>query len=241
MTRTVKKTAEGTPAPAKKTAAKRTAAAKPRATRARAPHKATAPALSLVKENTGTDKATAVDHRDPLPVRRRRFSGTHTPAQIVEARACLASAMARLPIPHLLWLAQIDGHAAAVLADGTRLVHTHERLPEFTAILRCPTGGLHAELVTNDRDLRAARATTGTCTRRHDDTDPGAGGYDWHKAATLGVQKLVPARLSPLNAGLQAVKKTTADTQPMAVDAIAAHIAEQLAADNDQGKEHPQP
>jgi len=262
-TRPAKNTTEAdAPAPAKKAAAKR-APAKPRATRTPRTRKTTSPALSLVKEQPTVQPqpaVTLVDLRKPLKARRRNFVGTHTTAQLVEARACLASAMAQLPVPHLLWLTQIDGRAAARLADGTHLIHTHHRAPEFTAILRCPTGGLHTELVTNDRDLRAARTITATCTRRHDDTDPGAGGYDWHKAATLGVQKLIPARLSPLNVGLQAVKKATAktqpldlnviadglaaraaDTQPMSSEQIAAHIAEQLAADTDQTREHPEP
>jgi hypothetical protein len=213
-------------APAKRTPAKKTTAAKK-------------PALAKTTAAPSTG-ATVVDFRKPLPVRRRLFVGPHTHAQIVEARAVLASATARLPIPSLLWLAQADGRAGARLGDGTHLVHTHEREPEFTAVLRCPTGGLHTELVTNDEDLRAARAITRTCTRRHDDTDPAAGAYDWHKAITLGVQKLVPARLSPLNVGLQAAKKAAAKTQPLPEREIAAGLADR-AADTETPKEHPQP
>ncbi|WP_399559396.1 hypothetical protein [Streptomyces chartreusis] len=213
---------------AKKTAAKTTAAKPATGTsRKRAPRKTTTAALALVKDDT----ATVVDLRHPLPVRRRHFVGTHTKPQIIEARAALASAMAALPVPHILWLAQPDGRAAARLTDGTHLIHTHQRAPEFTALLRCPTGGLHAEHVTNTADLTAARAVTATCTRRHDDTDPAAGGYDWHKAITLGVQKITPTRLSPLNAGLKTAKKATEDTQSMSLDEIGAHIADQLAAD----------
>jgi len=219
MTRTAKKTTE---APAKRTTA---AAARP--ARKRQPRKPSTTALSLVKEQP--DTATVVDLRKPLKVRRRHFVGAYTRPQIVEARAALAAAMARLPIPSILWLTQPDGHAAARLADGTHLIHTHERAPEFTALLRCPTGGLHAEHVTNHADLTAARAVTATCNRRHDDTDPGAGTYDWHKAITVGVQTIVPTRLSPLNAGLQTAKKATEDTQSMSLDEIGAHIAEQLA------------
>ncbi|MEV5915786.1 hypothetical protein AB0M00_43755 [Streptomyces chartreusis] len=221
--------------PTKKATGRKPAAGTPRTPRKRTPRKATGPALSLVKDTPQT----VVDLRKPLKVRRRHFVGEHTHAQIIEARAVLASAMARLPIPSILWLAQIDGRAAAVLADGTRLIHTHERAPEFTAILRCPTGGLHAELITTDTDLKAARAVTAACNRRHDDTDPNAGGYDWHKAATLGIQTVVPSRVSPLNAGLQTAKKANADTQSMSLDEIGAHIADQLAAE--QPKEHPQP
>jgi hypothetical protein len=222
-----------TTAPAKKTTAKKTTTRAPRKPAA----KQTAARLSLVKPDTDT-RATVVDLRHPLPARRRP-AGPYTLAQLTEARAALASAMAQLPVPHILWLTQIDGRAAARLTDGTHLIHTHHRDPEFTAYLRCPTGGIHTELVTNERDLKAARAITRTCTRRHDNTDPAAGTYDWHKAATLGVQTIVPTRLSPLNAGLQAVKKTTADTQPMSTSEIAAHIAEQFAADTP--KEHPEP
>ncbi|MFF1298085.1 MULTISPECIES: hypothetical protein [unclassified Streptomyces] len=198
--------------------------------------------LSLVKD-TPTVQATVVDLRRPLPARHarhRNFTGPHTKAQMTEARACLASAMAALPVPHLLWLTQIDGHAAARLTDGTLLVHTHERAPEFTAYLRCPTGGLHTELVTNTRDLNAARAITGTCNRRHDDTN-GDSPYDWHNAATRGIQKLIPARLSPLTTGLQAVKKTTAKTQPLDLDQIAEGLAARATPDTEPAKEHPQP
>jgi hypothetical protein len=241
-TRTRKTASPSTP-PAKKTTTKKTTARAPRKTTTK---KTTpTPALSLVKPGDTTTTATVVDLRDPLPVRRRYFVGTHSRARIVEARACLASAAAQLPIPHLLWLAQIDGRATARLADGTYLVHTHERAPEFTAYLRCPTGGLHTELVTNDRDLKAARAITKTCRRRHDGTDPAAGGYDWHKAATLGVQKLIPARLSPLNAGLKTAKKAMAKTQPMNTAEIAEGLAQRAAANTNPGietaKEHPEP
>jgi hypothetical protein len=199
-TRTVKKTTEPTtPTPAKKTTAKRTPA-KPRTPRTR---KTTTPVLSLVKEQPTVQPqptVTLVDLRKPLKRRRRNFTGPHTPAQLTEARACLASAMAGLPIPHILWLTQINGHAAARLADGT-------------------------------------------CTRRHDDTDPGAGGYDWHKATTLGIQKLIPARLSPLNAGLKTAKKATAKTQPMNTAVIAEGLAARAAANTDPkpAKEPPQP
>lgn len=216
--------------PAKKATAKKTTGRTPRKTTTARK----TPALSLVKDNPGT--ATVVDLRHPLPVRRRAFVGTHTRPQIVEARAALASAMAQLPVPHLLWLTQIDGRASATLTDGTQLIHTHERAPHFTALVRCPTGGLHAHTVTNTHDLNTARAITGTCGRRHNDTTPEAGGPDWHKAATRGVQQLVPAHLSRLGDGLTAAKAAVADTQPMHLAAIAAALRAE-----DQMKEHPQP
>jgi hypothetical protein len=209
----------------RKTTAKKTTARKTTAQKTTA-----APA-----ENAGT----VVQLRPKLATRRRTAAGEYTPAQLTEARAALASAMAQLPVPHILWLTQIDGRAAARLTDGTHLIHTHHRAPEFTAYLRCPTGGLHTELVTNQADLKAARAGTACCNRRHDDTDPAAGTYDWHKAITLGVQTTVPTRLSPLNAGLKTAKKATADTQPLSTADIAAHIAAQLADQNP--KEHPEP
>lgn len=236
--RTAKKTAEST-TPAKKTAAKRTTPAKPRTPRTRT-RTQTAPALSLVKANT-PPTATVVDLRKPLSVRRPHFVGPHTPAQLTEARATLASAAARLPVPHLLWLARIDGYAEAHLADGTRLVHVHERQPEFDAYIPCPTGALHQHRITTAAELEAARTATAACTRNHTDTGDGDGsGYDWHLAATRGVKRLVPARLSPLNAGLQTAKAAAADTQPMSLQEIGAHIAQQLAADTDTIKEHPE-
>ncbi|NUS82732.1 MAG: hypothetical protein HOY75_08260 [Streptomyces sp.] len=233
-TRKATSTAPGTPvkdAPAEKQTGRRTRKGTAAKTEGRT--------LTVVEEPRSA--ATIVDLRRPLPVRYRTFVGTHTRAQIVEARAALASAMAQLPVPHLLWLTQPNGQASAVLADGTHLIHTHERAPEFTAIVRCPTGGRHAHLVTNAQDLKAARAITRTCTRRHDNTNPGAGGYDWHKAATLGIQQLVPAHLSRLGNGLTTAKAAVADTQPLSEQAIADHIEAQLAHQAEQPKEHPQP
>lgn len=232
-TRTRRTTTPGNTAPAKQTAAK--TPAKKTTTRKAAAKK---PTLTVVPDQP----ATVIDLRKPLKARRGTATGPYTAAQLTEARACLASATAQLPVPHLLWLTQPNGQAAARLTDDTLLIHTHHRAPEFTAILRCPTGGLHTELVTNHQDLKAARTITGTCTRRHDDTEPEAGGYDWHKAITLGVKKVVPARLSPLNAGLQAVKKATADTQPLPLDDIAEGLTERATSiDTEEPKEHPEP
>jgi hypothetical protein len=45
---------------------------------------------------------------------------------------------------------------------------------------------------------------------------------------------------SRLGEGVSKARKTTADTQPLSLDEIGAHIAEQLA-DIDAPKEHPQP
>ena len=116
----------------RKTAAKKTTARKPAARKTR---------------------ATVIDLRHPLPVRRRNFVGPHTSAQITEARATLASAMARLPVPSILWLTQPDGRAYAKLPNGTLLIHTHPTNPEFDAYIPCRHGALHQHLVTTARDL----------------------------------------------------------------------------------------
>lgn len=193
------------------------------------------------KTATGNTPSKPTPGRTLVTLQRRRSLGRYTPAQLAEARAALASATARLPIPHILWLAQLDGRASARLADGTHLIHTHERDPEFTAYLRCPTGGLHTEPVTSERDLKAARAVTNTCTRRHDDPDQGDqddSPCDWHKAITHGVHQAVPSHLSALTTDLHMVKKTPADTQPLSLDDIDAGLADRTT-DTEQPKEHP--
>lgn len=191
---------------------------------------------------------TVVDLRHPLPVRRRNFTGPYTPAQITEARAVLASAMARLPIPSLLWLTQPDGRAYAKLPNGTLLIHTHPTNPEFDAHIPCRHGALHQHLVTTARDLAEARAVTHACERPHATPTADEGTcLDWDKAINYGV---APTRtpktgvIVQLRAGARRAAHTLHDdTEPLNLTDITAGLRDRAAAtaDTDQPKEHPQP
>ncbi|MER6249430.1 hypothetical protein [Streptomyces griseorubiginosus] len=227
-----KKTTAPASAPAKKTTAKRTPA-KPRTPRTR---KTTA-ALSLVKPPTKPatdDQATVVDLRYPLNPRRRLFVGPMGPNEQAAIRAALDSARLRLPIPVRTW-----NGSQAQLTDGTLLIHNPGPDRTFTAHIACRRGAIHGWPITSERDLRAARAITHACERRHSANTPAPDNndieHDWHKAISHGIRPT-----SRLAEGLATARKSTADTQPLSLDEIGAHIAEQLA-DADVPKEHPQP
>ncbi|MEW1565778.1 hypothetical protein AB0454_22665 [Streptomyces sp. NPDC093509] len=207
-----------------------TTPAAPRQKATPAPKAPAQPAISLVKL-TKTPK-----RRRPLTKRPRTLHGRHTGIQLVEARACLASATARLPIPHILWLAQPNGQAAARLTDGTFLLHTAERAPDFLALIRCPLGTLHAHTIHTAADLAEARAVTHACMRQHE-TD------DHHKAITHGVRptaKPKPSAVLALREGVRRAEATKADTQPLSRKDIADGLAAR-ADGTDTAKEHPEP
>lgn len=214
--------------PAKNTTTKKATTRAPRKRTA----KKTTPALTLVQptgKDTGT--ATQVDTRPRLAVRRRPFVGPMGPNEQAAIRAALDSAALRLPVPVRTW-----NGSTANLTDGTLLIHNPSPDRVFTAHIACRRGSIHGYPITSADDLKTARAVTRACERRHTDNTPADDGAElnWHKALGHGIQPT-----SRLGEGLQAVKKTVADTQPLSTDEIAAHIAEQLAAD--QPKEHPQP
>lgn len=212
--------------PAKKTTAKKATARTPRKRTTKA-----TPALTLVQPSKDTDTATQVDTRPRLAVRRRAFVGPMGPSEQAAVRAALTSAALLLPVSARAW----DG-STANLADGTLLIHNPGPDRLFTAQIACRRGSIHGYPITSADDLKTARAVTRACERRHADSTPADDGAElnWHKALDHGIQ-----HTSRLGEALQAVKKTVADTQPMSTDAIAAHIAAQLA--DDQPKEHPQP
>jgi hypothetical protein len=220
-TRAAKTTAKKT-TPAKKT----TAARAPR-TRKTTTAKTTTPArLSLVKP---TDDRGL---RYPLKARRRLFVGPMGPTEQAAIRAALDSARIALPVPVSSWTG-----STANLADG--LILTHNPGPDryFTAHIACPHGAIHGWPINSHADLRQARAITRACGSRHTANMPGDDGteLDWDKATTHGIQ-----RTNRLGDGIQTIRKTVTDTQPLSEAEIAAHIAQQLA-DNDTPKEHPQP
>ncbi|CAL9668434.1 hypothetical protein SUDANB145_07284 (plasmid) [Streptomyces sp. enrichment culture] len=191
------------------------------ATRTRT-RKQTATKKATAKPRPTGDRRTVVDLRKPLPIRRRNPVGPYTAAQLTEARAVLASATAALPIPHLLWLTQIDGRAAARLTDGTLLIHRGPgHRPHFTAYIRCPGGAAHHHTITTAQDLRDARADTALCTRQHATTDQ-------HHAITDGVRP--PAdpepstRVSRLADALTLARHAAQETQPLNRDDITAGL-----------------
>ncbi|WP_309031330.1 hypothetical protein [Streptomyces alfalfae] len=193
---------------------------------------------TAAKSRPADNRRTVVDLRKPLPTRRPHAHGPYTAAQLTEARAVLASATAQLPVPHLLWLTQIDGRAAARLADGTLLIHRGPgHRPHFTALVRCPHGALHHHTITTAQQLREARADTALCTRQH-------GTDSQHQALTGRIQPPAdpaPSRVSRLGDALTTARLAAADTQPLSHDDIRAGLAARTAADQETAKEHPQP
>jgi hypothetical protein len=114
------------------------------------------------------------------------------------------------------WKELPTGIAAIAFPSGARLDHTPTEDAPFHANTPCPQGVTHRQGIHTVDDLKAAEATAKAC-------------EDWH-----GESK--PQHLS---ARLSVAKKAAAETQPMSTQAIADHIAKQLA--DQQPKEHPQP
>lgn len=121
----------------------------------------------MATTTTRTEPAspTLVDLRHPLPT--RPIVGPRTTAQLTEARAALASAQARLPIPVINWQTLPNGRAGAYLRDDTLIVHTAHRAPHFLALVPCPHGARHQHRVTDGTSLATARNTTAACTTPH--------------------------------------------------------------------------
>lgn len=243
-TRTAKKTTSQSAEPAakrttKKTTAKRTPARKttPRKTAA-----ATTPALTLVKpgDQQPTHKATIVDLRHPLTVRRRRFVGPWGPSEQAAIRAALDSAALQLPIPVRTW-----NGSTAKLKDNTLLVHNPGPDRVFTAHTTCRNGAIHGTPITSWQDLTDARTQADTCTLTHAQPTPDPDGIhtelDWATAITRGVTPAPqpkPAAAFPLPEGVRRTEATKHDTQPMPLDTIAEGLAERAAA---KTQEIPQP
>ncbi|AKZ60770.1 hypothetical protein SAM23877_p061 (plasmid) [Streptomyces ambofaciens ATCC 23877] len=175
-------------------------------------------------KNTPVNATTIVDLREPLPVRRRVFVGPMGAQEQAAARAALASATARLPIPVRTW----HGPTAR-LNDGTVITHTPahattDHTPTFHAAIRCPHGAAHVYTIHTAQELHRARQITALCDQRTD-TAP------------------TPAAPNPavraLGDALTRARSAAADTQPLSHAEIAAVLTAR--ADQDQPKEHPQP
>ncbi|WP_330328255.1 hypothetical protein [Streptomyces pseudovenezuelae] len=227
-TRTAKTTA-------KKTAAKKTTAARAPRTRKTTTAKKTTPArLSLVKP-TPTDTG--------LPARPRDFI---TDAQIY---ATHAAKKAGIPVHRIReWTDHHDGTATRVLTDGY-LHYTHETRT-LTWRASCRMGALHTYVLDSPSTAAQARVQAATCEELHADlsTVPPltpdeleAEGLlqtpTWARPDELAgeITATIPVPAEPLHRATA----SAADTQPMSTQAIADHIAQQLA--DQQPKEHPQP
>lgn len=169
--------------------------------------------------------------RAPLPPRPHR-TGPLKPSEQAAARAALDSAALRLPISAWAW-----NGSTAQLGDGTLLIHNPGPDRTFTAHIACHHGSIHGWPIRTEHDLKAARAITRACERRHAHNTPADNGlsYDWDKAIQRGI---TPSHR--VTEGIATARTVNTDTQPMSVDEIGAHIAAQLAT-ADTAKEQPQP
>jgi hypothetical protein len=212
---------------AKKAAAKKTTPRTPRKTAA----KKTQPRLSLVK---------------PTPVLPPRPRDFITDAQIYATHAAKA---AGIPVHRIReWTDHQDGTATRILTDGY-LHYTHETRT-LTWRATCRMGALHTYILDSPSTAAAARVQAATCEELHADlsTVPPLTADEleaegllqtptWARPDDLAgeITATIPVPADPV---IRATA-SAADTQPMSTQAIADHIAKQLA--DQQPKEHPQP
>ncbi|MGV2914649.1 hypothetical protein [Streptomyces alfalfae] len=167
--------------------------------------------------------ASTADLRAALPI---RSLGPRSQTELACARAALANATARLPIPVTTWTALPNGQAHAVLGD-TVLIHTAHRAPLFTAYTPCPYGAWHEHTVTSPSSLTEARADAARCTTPHVS--------DQQRASLTRDPRTHTTTVLPLSERIAAT-----ETTEMSTAEIAAGLAERTAA-TDEAKEHPQP
>ncbi|MGA4867514.1 hypothetical protein ACPB9J_33310 [Streptomyces lavendulocolor] len=170
---------------------------------------------------------TVVDLRHPLPT--RPITGPRSTLETAEARAALAAAWCRLPIPVLAWHATTPSAVNAHLSDGTLLVHTGREIADagdrFTAWTPCPGGAHHAATVTDHASLTAARRHAAHCTSPHTSDDATT-------ALTRGVQTPPTRDPAPVRNLADAFRHDAERTQELDLTALRA------AADNEQPKDH---
>lgn len=181
------------------------------------------------------DRATRVDLRRPLTVRRKLFVGPMGATEQAAIRAALASAAARLPVPVRAWTGPV-----ARLADGTVLTHTPahattDQQPQFIAHIPCSRGAHHEYLIRTARDLAGARALTRICQGPH-------GSENADTAITRGVTPAAapkPSAVLQLREGIRRATAATSETQPLSLEDITDGLTNR--ADHDTPKEHPEP
>lgn len=248
-TRTAKKTAEATDAPAspgaKKTATKRVTAAKATAPRTRRTRKSTAK-LSLV-------------NREPLPVRTRDTDDfmpeTHIHATHTARLAGIETRNIRAD-----WHDHWDGTCTRRLRDGSHLQYnldTHA----LTWHTHCPMGAIHVYELVSRAQACAVRLHAAGCNQPHADLSTIEPLTD-DERKELGLTEIQDRTLArpdlldditetiavplpeqrerALADTLAHAAGATDDTQPMSRDAITEGLA-QRAADTEQPKEHPEP
>ncbi|MFD9721055.1 hypothetical protein [Streptomyces sp. NPDC059076] len=176
---------------------------------------------------TPTTSRPTVDLRHRLPT--RPIVGPPTELQLTEARAVLAAATARLPIPSLAWLAAPNGTAYAQLRDATLLHHTPTAHAPFTAHIPCPNGARHTHHIHDLTTLNQARAEVAACTTQHG-TDDNA------QALTRGVQP-TPApqatRRIAVITPIRTLRTLTEDTQSTDVTELRRQPTEEPTEDTD--------
>lgn len=231
-----------TTGPARKTAAKKTTTNTTRAPRKTTPKKTAAPRLSLVKP------------RPALPTRNKPYMTD------IQGHATLAARIAGIYTPNITaWTDHGDGTATRALTDGT--LHYTQNTRTLTWQATCRMGAVHTYRLDSPSTAAAARTLAATCEQLHADLttirpltrDELAAlglhtGPTWARPDLLGddITETIPIPLPAqrdraLGDQLAHSRTGVADTQPLSADDIAAHIAEQLAADNETIKEHPEP
>lgn len=165
--------------------------------------------------------ATVIDLRKPLPT----LAGPYSATELAAARAALASAMARLPIPVHAWRGPTTRHT-----DGTVIRHTDPRPPAFTtpahppvfvAHIPCARGAHHQYIVRSAHDLHQARQAARTCTQQHTTNDH-------HNALTRGVPEQPasrPVKVNHLADGLHRARAAAHNTQSLNLADIHAGLA----------------
>lgn len=167
------------------------------------------------KARVRTGKTTTAELRQALPV---RPLGPRSDAELACARAALANATARLPIPVAAWHSDPNGAAHTILG-GTLITHTG-RNPHFTAYTPCPNGAHHTHTLTGPADLTEARTRAARCTSTH-----------------LPPRPAQTPQVLPLGDGLHRETAAAAETTEMSAAEIAAGLNAPTAA-TDQPKEH---
>ena len=231
MTRTrTAKTADTTPAAAKKTAAKKTTTRKGAQARPARSRTRKATALSLVKPPK------------PLPTRTRDYMTD------VQGYATLAARIVGILTPRITaWTDHGDQTATLTLKDGT--LHYNLTTRTLTWQATCLMGAVHTYRLDTPATAAHARVQAATCQDLHADltTVPPLTANElealgllqtptWARPDLLGdaITETIPVPEEPV----AKATASAAETQPMSKDAIAEGLA-QRAADAEQAKEHP--
>lgn len=242
-TRAAKKATAATPAVAKKATGRKTTAGSRPATK-RTPRKITpgAPKLSLVKP------------RKPLPVRDLPFMTDP------QGYATLAARIVGIHTTNIRdWRDHRDNTCTRQLRDGSTL-HYNLTTRTLTWQAVCRMGATHEYILATHSGACAARLHADACKELHADltTIPRLTADElaelgllhtltWSQQVpgddpiTDTIPVPLPERERALADTLAHSAGATDETQPMFTQAIADHIADRLAADTDQTREHPQP